>query len=120
MTKKTYYDIADDVRDYPEAWCFIIVGGRNTGKTYSGIKWNMNNHLRHVFLKRTNQDVKLLCSGNQLGGKSANYEIDLSPYKSINRDTGENIKAFKIDEGLGSFYRCADEYPGTLIYLMKK
>lgn len=111
MTKKTttYYNVADDIEAYPEAWCFIIVGGRNTGKTYSGIKWNKDNNLRHVFLKRTNQDVKLLCSGNQLGGKSANYEIDLSPYKSINRDMGTNIKAFKIDEGLGAFYNTDDE-----------
>ena len=32
-SKKYYYDIEDDLREYPDAWCYIVVGGRNTGKT---------------------------------------------------------------------------------------
>ena len=106
---KTYYDIEDDVIAYPDAWCYIIVGGRNTGKTYSGLMYNINHKSKHVFVKRTNKDIDLLCSGNSLGSKSAEYDVDLSPYKSINRDTGLNIKAFKIDDGLGGFYKTDEE-----------
>lgn len=112
MSKKKsgiYYDIADDLRDYPNAWCYIIIGGRNTGKTYGALMDCLKNNKQHVFIKRCNNDVNMLCAGNHLGEKAAGYEVDLSPYKSINRDTGENIKAFKIDEGLGSFYRTDDE-----------
>ncbi len=104
-----YYNIADDLRDYPDAWCYIVIGGRNTGKTYGALMDCLKENKKHVFIKRCNNDVNMLCAGNHLGEKGGGFEVDLSPYKSINRDTGENIKAFKIDEGLGSFYRCADD-----------
>ena len=105
----TYYDIEDDIKTYPDAWCYIIVGGRNTGKTYSGLKYNLTHCFKHIFLKRTNKDIDLLCSGNSLGNKTEDYDVDLSPYKSINRDFGTNIKAFKIDDGLGGFYKTDEE-----------
>lgn len=107
--KKMYYSIGDDVKAYPDAWCYIVVGGRNTGKTYGGLKWNIDNKYKHIFVKRTNDDVDLLCAGNTLGEKCNDYEIDLSPYKSINRDLGTHIKAFKIRNGLGGFYNSNDE-----------
>lgn len=110
MTKsKRYYSIRDDLNDYPDAWCYIICGGRKTGKTYSALLDCLNNNMKHVFLKRCNNDVNMLCAGNHLGEKGADYEIDLSPYKAINRDTGEHIKAYKIDEGLGGFYRSTED-----------
>lgn len=110
MTKnKTYYEIEEDIKRYPDAWCYIIVGGRNTGKTYGGLVYHLNNNLKHVFVKRTNRDVELLCAGNTLGNKAPAYEVDLSPYKSINRDFGTDIKAFKIDEGIGGFYNTDEE-----------
>ena len=110
MTKnKKYYSIRDDLNDYPDAWCYIICGGRKTGKTYSALLDCLNNNMKHVFLKRCNNDVNMLCAGNHLGEKGADYEIDLSPYKAINRDTGEHIKAYKIDEGLGGFYRASED-----------
>lgn len=107
--KKPYYDIMEDIKAYPKAWCFIICGGRKTGKTYGALKAAMDNNLKHVFLKRCNNDVNMLCAGNHLGEKGASYEVDLSPYKALNRDTGEHIKAYKIDEGLGGFYRSAED-----------
>lgn len=100
-----YFDISEDLKNYPDAWCYIIVGGRNTGKTYGALKYHLLTNKKHVFIKRCNNDVNLLCAGNNIGEKAASYDLDLSPYKSINRDMGENIKAYKIDEGLGAFYR---------------
>ena len=33
-----YYDFEEDLIRYPDAWCYIIYSGRNTGKTYSTLK----------------------------------------------------------------------------------
>lgn len=106
---KPYYSIRDDIDDYPDAWCYLVCGGRKTGKTYGALLDCLDHNMKHVFLKRCNNDVNMLCAGNHLGEKGAGYEVDLSPYKAINRDTGEHIKAYKIDEGLGGFYRATDD-----------
>lgn len=106
-----YYNIEDDIKAYPDAWCYAIVGGRNTGKTYGTLKYHLLEKLTTCFLKRTNKDVDLLCLGHRLGEKSGNYEVDLSPYKSINRDLGTHIMAYKIDDGLGAFYEDVDGSP---------
>lgn len=106
-----YYNIEDDIKAYPDAWCYAIVGGRNTGKTYGTLKYHLLEKLTTCFLKRTNKDVDLLCLGHRLGEKSGNYEVDLSPYKSINRDLGTHVMAYKIDDGLGAFYEDVDGSP---------
>lgn len=115
-----YYQISEDLQKYPDAWAYIIVGGRNTGKTYGALLHHYKNKLPTCFLKRTNKDVDLLCLGHRLGEKSGNYEVDLSPYKSINRDIGSNVKAYKIDDGLGAFYEDEDGEPKgkPLAYLL--
>lgn len=115
-----YYDIADDLKKYPDAWCYIVVGGRNTGKTYGALKYHLQQNLPTCFIKRTNKDVDLLCLGHRLGEKSGNYEVDLSPYKSINRDLGTKVMAYKIDDGLGAFYHDHDGEPAgkPIAYLM--
>ena len=104
-----YYQIAEDVAAYPGAWCYIVVGGRNTGKTYGALLDQLRRDEPHVFIKRTNKDVELLCTGNRIGEKEKEYALDFSPYKAINRDTGETIKAYKINDGIGAFYRTGEE-----------
>ena len=44
-----YYNIRDDVNAYPDAWCYIIVGGRNTGKTYGCLKMHLEDDLTTCF-----------------------------------------------------------------------
>lgn len=107
MTKndKYYYDIEDDMNDFRDFWCYIIIGGRNTGKTYSCLKSCYTNERPFVFIKRTMEDVSLLCEHK--GDKE--FKFDLSPFKSINRDIGSNVRAFEIKKGLGGFYICNDE-----------
>lgn len=105
----TYYQISDDIKMFPEAWAYIVVGGRNTGKTYGALKYYLDNKTPIMFLKRTAEDVKLLTSKGRVKGA----DVDLSPYKSINRDTGLNIKAFPIESGLGSFYDSDEEGNAT-------
>ena len=109
--KIKYYDISEDINKYNNAWCFIVVGGRSTGKTYSALKYCYEHHHKFVFIKRTIDDVKLLC-----GGVKSEYAIDLSPFKPINRDIGSNVKAILIsDKGIGAFYKFSGEDKGELV-----
>lgn len=106
MTRKqsittNYYNISDDIRRYPDAWTIITVGGRGTGKTYSALLNCIKDKIKFVFVKRTIDDVKMLCGR----GHISEYEIDLSPFKPINRDHNTNIKSRIItDKGLGGFW----------------
>ena len=104
-----YYNVDDDIALF-DGWIYLIVGGRNTGKTYSALKSCLINDRRFVFIKRTIEDVDLLCAGSgRIGSKQNEYGVDLSPFKSINRDMHTNIKAFSIKNGLGGFWHCDDE-----------
>ena len=104
---KYFYNIEDDLYKYKDAWLYMVVGGRNTGKTYSTLKYCYVNKKKFVFVKRTNDDVKLICAGSgKLGSKMASYGVDLSPFKSINRDMNINVLAFSIFTGLGGFWIC--------------
>lgn len=106
--KNYYYNVFDDIDAHPECFAFIVHGGRSTGKTYGALKGSVQRHEPFCYVKRTVDDVKLICAGNSQNRKSK-ISMDLSPFKSINRDTGWNIRAIQIYEGLGGFYRCNDE-----------
>lgn len=105
--KNYYYDIVEDLNAYPEAWAYIVVGGRNTGKTYSALKHCYTNKIPFVFVKRTNDDVKVLCSGSKK--RSEHIEFDMSPFKPINRDVGCNVEPVQIAKGIGGFFNCDEE-----------
>ena len=111
MKSNYYYDLADDLKKYPDAWAYLIWSGRNTGKTYSTLKYCLDRNLKFVFIKRTKEDVALLTSGSgKVGSKRSEYGADMSPFKAINRDTGSNIHAFDIYKNyIGGFWRCDDE-----------
>ena len=98
--KTIYYDFREDSEKYPDAWCYIAIGGRNTGKTYSTLKYIHEEDQTEVFVKRTKQDVKLLCT------KDKSNIMDFSPYKPLNRDLGWSIYPSIIDSdaGIGGFY----------------
>lgn len=110
MKNNYYYDLKEDITEFPKDWAYIIIGGRNTGKTYSSLMYAMKNKIKFVFIKRTIEDIDLLCAGSgQIGSKQNEYGIDLSPFKSINRDAGTNIRAFSIKKGLGGFWECDED-----------
>lgn len=91
-----YYFFPDDIRKYPDAWCYVVYGPRASGKTYSALRWSYEEQIKIMYMKRTIKDVNVLCT-------SAN-EIDLSPYAPINRDAGYTIRPQLIKEGIGGFY----------------
>lgn len=102
----TYYDVKRDIEEHPDYWLFIVMGGRHVGKTYSGLKYYaFDKKVPFMFIKRTNNDVRLICSkGNKEG-----MNVDVAPFKSLNRDMGTNIQALPIDTGLGGFYPCDED-----------
>lgn len=109
-TNNYYYNIENDMKAYPEAFCYIIIGGRNCGKTYSTLKSCLIKERDFIFLKRTMEDVDLLCAGSgAIGKKNNNFGVDLSPFKSINRDMGTDVRAHSIKKGIGAFYEHNEE-----------
>jgi len=95
-----YYFFADDLRKYPQAWCYVVYGPRASGKTYSALRSSYENNVPIMYMKRTIEDVNILCTND--GG------VDLSPYVPINRDAGYNIQPKLIKKGIGAFYDQTD------------
>lgn len=111
MNERYYYNVADDLAAAPDCWALFAWSGRNTGKTYSALKYMLDTGSRFIFLKRTIEDVKLILAGSgKIGTKISQYGADLSPFKAINRDTGSNVRAFGIYKGyLGGFWNCNEK-----------
>ena len=102
-----YYNIAEDVRKYPNAWCYIVTGGRATGKTYGTLLdcYLQSNRRDFIFMKRTIEDVDLLaCGTGNLKTGLTDFGVNLSPFASINRDIGSNVNAFSIKKGIAGFW----------------
>lgn len=95
-----YYNVKEDLEQYPEAWLYIAWSKRGAGKTYGALKSALDDGIKIVYIKRTMDDVNLICSGDM--------GTDFSPYKPINRDTDYNIKPKLLRQGIGAFYH-ADE-----------
>lgn len=111
-----YYDIRNDIQSYPDAWCYIIIGGRGRGKTYSTLKSCLEDQTDFIFIKRAMEDVDLMCAGTGSIKKSVDdLGVDLSPFKAINRDTGSNIQAFSIKTGIAGFWQTVTGEDGKLI-----
>ena len=112
MGKKYYYDVFEDIEKYPDAWAYMIVGGRSTGKTYGALWGCYDRKHKFIFSKRTADDVKLMCSGAKMLDDEGMEKPDYSPFKPINRDKCINVKAFPLYEGLGCFYNAIEDDNG--------
>ena len=100
-----YYHTSEDLKDHPEAWLFVIWSLRGPGKTYSFLRYMIAIESKFIYMKRTNDDIDLLCQKGFKGDSS----FDPSPFKPINRDFGCNIRPFKLREGLAGFYEFNEE-----------
>ena len=98
--KDGYYHISEDLKKYPDAWVYVIWSLRGPGKTYSYLRYMVASNTKFIYMKRTNDDIDLLCQKGYKGDSS----FDPSPFKPINRDFGCNIKPYKLREGLAGFY----------------
>ncbi len=101
-----YYDVAEDLKNYPDCWIYLIVGGRGTGKTYSTLKHVYENKIDFVFLKRAMEDVDTLASGyGKAGAKHTDLiDFDLNPFSALNRDLGCKVTAAGIRKGIAGFW----------------
>lgn len=97
-----YYDIRDDLSAYPEAWLYLCWSKRGPGKTYSTLRYMIEEEKKFLFLKRTIDDVQMLCSD----GSRKGVEFDVSPFKPLNRDFGWRIKPVLIRKSVAGFYKC--------------
>lgn len=98
-----YYHLSADLQAHPECWCYVIWSQRGPGKTYSALRYLAGHGIKFAYLKRTKDDVDLLCTRGE--------GIDLSPFKDINRDFGTDIHAGTIRSGLGGFWEYEDGKP---------
>lgn len=109
-----YYNIMKDLEKYPDCWCYIIYSARGPGKTYSTLKGGLDENIKHIYMKRTIDDVDLICT-------SDDDTTDFSPYKPLNRDLGTNIKPKELKKGIGAFYHCDSEltpYGSPVSYIL--
>lgn len=100
-----YYYFADDLEKYPGAWCYVVWSRRGSGKTYSALRTAYEDKIPLVYMKRTIDDVNMVCLNR--GG------LDMSPYVPINRDAGYNIHPRQIVKGVGGFYDQFDPETGN-------
>ena len=100
-----YYDIKEDLAAYPDAWCYLIWSKRGPGKTYSTLRYMKEHACTFVFLKRTIEDIKVLCAS----GSKHGVDFDVSPFVPLNRDFGWSIKPVLIIKGIAGFYNCDQE-----------
>lgn len=94
-----YYDIRDDLKIYPDAWCYLVYSERGPGKTYSTLRMCTEDKKPFLFIKRTIEDINMLCAKAKKG-----VTFDISPFKPLNRDFGWNIKPYKVEKGIAGFY----------------
>lgn len=65
-----------DVKNILERNCVFnaVIGGRGIGKTYSALKLFMENEIPHIYLRRSDTEIKLC------------YNKNIHPYKTLNSD----------------------------------
>lgn len=100
-----YYHIRKDIEDYPDASLYVVWSRRGPGKTYGFFRMVTDDESFFIYMKRTNDDVELLCTG----ADNPDMKVDADPYVPLNRDYGWHIKPKLIQKGLGAFYDTNEE-----------
>ena len=93
-----YYDLFEDLKKYNDYWCYVVWSKRGPGKTYSALKGCVSKGIKFLYIKRTQDDVDLICTGNG----------DFNPFAPINRDTGRLVHPKRLRKGLGAFYNMVE------------
>lgn len=81
----------------------FIIGGRATGKTYTALKTVKEDHLKFMFMRRTQAQAELI------------NKPDFSPFKSLNSDMGWNVVTKPITKYNAGFYDTSEEAEGLPI-----
>ena len=102
-----YYHVRKDLEDFPEAGFLVAWSRRGPGKTYGFLRMCVDDESFFVYIKRTNDDVDLLCTGSE----NPDLKADLDPFVPLNRDFGWHIKPKLIKKGIAGFYDTEDGKP---------
>lgn len=77
--KFNFYDAAHLVKDYPDAYYYIIIGERSNGKTYSSLKYALKNYFekgeQFAYVRRFGEDIRKKHLGNLFSGHIENGEV---------------------------------------------
>ena len=101
----SYYHFRKDLEEYPDAGMYTVWSRRGPGKTYSFLRYVIDEDQFFIYMKRTNDDVDLLCNG----AADPELKADTDPFVPLNRDFGWKIKPKLIQKGLGGFYDSNEE-----------
>jgi len=90
--------------DYINIWdyydtCYpwqAFIGGRGTGKTYSGLEGCLLKDKRFIYMRRTAQELDLMLDSDK--GEGAN------PFKPLNKDLGRDVGLSRIVKNLAGIY----------------
>ena len=103
-----YYDIKYDLDMFPDAVVYIVISSRGRGKTYSALKYALQNDIPIIYMKRTNDDVAFICREEKDG-------LDTSPYVPVNRDLHTDVRGKLIDNGVGGFWKYEENEDGAIV-----
>lgn len=112
MDEVRYYDIKEDIERYPDALFTVVWSGRGVGKTYSSLKYCIENAIPFLYLKRTVEDIKFIATRDKMGR-------DVSPFAPLNRKLGwdYHIELVKNAEGFGTVVGGSGEVVGYVLAL---
>lgn len=101
----TYYHFKKDVLEYPNAGMYVVWSRRGPGKTYSFLRYMIDNDLFFIYMKRTNDDVEMICNG----ADNPDQQEAADPFSPLRRDFGWNIYPKLIEKGRGAFYETDED-----------
>lgn len=116
MKKFDFYDIRKTLRDYPDAFYYVVFGERSNGKTYSALSYALDRYVKSgeqfAYLRRFGEDIKRknltnLFSGHVQNGlvdqltKGKYNAIDYSVSKFYFEHTNENGDIEKAEDPIG-------------------
>lgn len=107
LRKPKYYDISHLVKDYPGAYYYLAFGERSNGKTYSALKYALENYFnkgeQFAYIRRFGEDVKKKNLQTLLSGHVENgviYNLSDGQFSLVDY-TGGKFLAYRYDEETG-------------------
>lgn len=105
-----YFEIKDDLQKYPDALFVVAWSGRGAGKTYSALRYCIENKKIFLYLKRTVEDIQFISQSDKTGQ-------DVSPFAPLNRDFGYTYHIIP-DKGKNGFCSVQDEEGHLIGYVL--
>ena len=107
-----YYNVQNLMDEYPNAFMYMVIGGRNTGKTFSALVECLRHNKVFAYIRRSIDDIKAITTSSRTAttkGKIKMLDVDTSPLKSVNRSIGSNIRCLSVQTGISAFMECEED-----------